>query len=91
MDWIFFIAYVKDEGSNLNAMTIVLKSIMQCEVLNLDENFKSTFLGHVFFKACHHVTIDEKVCKNHIFISIKFAQLDLYKCIIWPKKSINDI
>jgi hypothetical protein len=53
--------------------------------------FQKHFFGHVFFKACHHVTIDEKICKNHIFISIKFAQLDLYKCITWPKKSINGI
>jgi hypothetical protein len=82
---------VKDEGSNLNAMTIVLKSIMQCELLNLDESFKSTFFGHVFSNACHHVTIVEKVCKNLIFISIKFAQLDLYKCITWPKKLRNGI
>ncbi len=28
----------QDEGSNLNAMTIALKSIVKCEVSNLDEN-----------------------------------------------------
>ncbi len=33
------IANVKDEGSNLNTMTITLKSIVKCEVLGLDENF----------------------------------------------------
>jgi hypothetical protein len=33
------IAYVKDEGSNLNTMTITLKSIVKCEVLGIDESF----------------------------------------------------
>ncbi len=33
------VVYVKDEGSNLNTMTIALKSIIKCEVLGLDENF----------------------------------------------------
>jgi hypothetical protein len=29
------IAYVKDEGSNLNIMIIVLKSIVKCEIFGL--------------------------------------------------------
>ncbi len=33
------IAYVKDEGSNLNTMIITLKSIVNCEVLGIDESF----------------------------------------------------
>jgi hypothetical protein len=33
------IAYVKDKGSNLNTMTIALKSIVKCEALGLNENF----------------------------------------------------
>ncbi len=33
------IAYVKDDGSNLNIMTIALKSVTNCELLNLDESF----------------------------------------------------
>jgi hypothetical protein len=37
MDWKEIITYVKDKGSNLNEMTIALKSIMKCEVLGLDE------------------------------------------------------
>ncbi len=32
-------------GSNLNIMTITLKSIMKCEVLGLDESFQSTCSG----------------------------------------------
>ncbi len=34
------IAYVKDEGLNLNTMTIVLKLIIKCEVFGLDESFQ---------------------------------------------------
>ncbi len=34
------ITYVKDEGSNFNAMTNVLKSIIGYECLGLEENFK---------------------------------------------------
>jgi hypothetical protein len=33
------ITYVKDEGSNLNSMTIALKSIVKCKVFGLDESF----------------------------------------------------
>ncbi len=33
------IAYVKDEGSNLNMMTTTLKSIVSCGMLGLKESF----------------------------------------------------
>jgi hypothetical protein len=32
------LAYVKDEGSNLNVMTIILQSIVSYECLGLDES-----------------------------------------------------
>jgi len=44
------IAYVNDEGSNLNTMTIILKSIVKCEILGLDESFQDACFGHVFAK-----------------------------------------
>jgi hypothetical protein len=31
--------YVKDEGSNLNNMTIALKLVVNCEALKLEENY----------------------------------------------------
>ncbi len=31
------ITYVKDDGSNLNNMTIVAKSILSCDVLGLEK------------------------------------------------------
>jgi len=46
------IAYVKNEGANLNAMTTALKFVVDCEVLGLEESFQRTCFGHAFFKAC---------------------------------------
>ncbi len=43
------ITYVKYKRSNLNIMTIVLKSIVRCQLLSLDEGFQGSFFGHVFF------------------------------------------
>jgi hypothetical protein len=67
------IAYVKDEGSNLTIMTITLKWIVKCEVLGLNESFQGICFAYSFFKACQYATIDEKVCKNHWFIFIKYC------------------
>jgi hypothetical protein len=33
------IAYGKDEGFNLNIMTTILKSIVSCDMLGLEESF----------------------------------------------------
>jgi hypothetical protein len=45
------ITYVKDEESNLNVMMIILKSIVTCEVLGLDESFQCTCFGYAFLKG----------------------------------------
>ncbi len=50
------IAYVKDEGLNLNAMIIALKVVVNYECLGLEESFKGTCFGHVFSKACQYGT-----------------------------------
>jgi hypothetical protein len=44
------IYFVKDERSNLNTMTITLKSIVRCEILSLDKRFKGTCFDHVLRK-----------------------------------------
>jgi hypothetical protein len=46
------IAYVKDEGSNLNAMINVLKYVVNCECFGLETSFQGNYSGHVFSKAC---------------------------------------
>jgi hypothetical protein len=67
------IAYVKDEGSNLNAMTIALKVVINYEPVSLKESFQGTCFGHAFSKACQCGTVEKKVCKDLRYVSIKFA------------------
>jgi hypothetical protein len=57
------IAYVKDEGSHFNTMTIALKFVMKCEVLGFNENFQGIFLAMLFLKHVH-VLLLTKNCKN---------------------------
>jgi hypothetical protein len=64
-------AYVKDEGSNLNTMMIVLKSVVKCKVLGLDEIFQGFHFGHAFSKACQYATINKKNCRNFKFVPIR--------------------
>jgi hypothetical protein len=71
------IAYIKDEGSNLNIMIIALKSIVSCDVLGLEKSFQGTCFSYAFSKACQYATIDEKICKDLQYVSIKIAQGDL--------------
>jgi hypothetical protein len=54
------LAYVKNENENLNTMTTILKSIVNCEILGVMEIFKGTCFGHVFFIA-YQYTIVEKI------------------------------
>jgi diacylglycerol kinase family enzyme len=43
------VAYVKDEGANLNAMTTTLNFVVDCEVLGLEDSFQGICFGHAFF------------------------------------------
>jgi hypothetical protein len=81
------IVYVKDEGSNLNAMTIALKVVMNNEFFGLEKSFQGTCFKHVFSKTCQYGTTKEKVCKDLKYVSIKSIQANQQKCITWPKKS----
>jgi hypothetical protein len=85
------IAYVNNEGSNLNIMTIDLKFVMRCEILSLDESYQSTYFSHVFCNACQYVIIDKKDYKNFRFVFVKSTQSYLQKCITCLKKSRKDI
>jgi hypothetical protein len=81
------IIYVKDEGSNLNAMSIVLKVVVNYESFGLGESFQGTCFGHVFSKACQYGITKGKVCKDLKYVSFKSIRANLQKCIIWFKKS----
>jgi hypothetical protein len=71
------LVYVKDEGSYLNTMTTIYKSIVNCETLSMVENVKGTCFVHALLKACQYVTPKEKVCRGFKYISIKFFQKHL--------------
>jgi hypothetical protein len=43
-----FFAHIKDEGSNMNVMTITLNFTVSYESFDLEENFQDTYFGHVF-------------------------------------------
>ncbi len=42
------VAYVKDKGANLNAMTTILKFVMNYEVFGLEESLQGSCFGHAF-------------------------------------------
>jgi hypothetical protein len=71
------LVYVKDERSYLNTVTIIYKSIVNCETLSMVENVKGTCFVHAFLKARQYVTPKEKVCRGFKYISIKFSQKHL--------------
>jgi hypothetical protein len=50
---------MSNEGSNLNNMTTVVKSILSCDVLGLEKSFQGTYFGHAFFKTCQYATTNE--------------------------------
>jgi hypothetical protein len=77
---------VKDEGFNLNSITIALNFVMNYEVLGLKENFQGNYFDLVFSKACQYGTLNDKVYKGLKYVSIKIAQRNLQTCIICPKK-----
>ncbi len=59
------IAYVKDEGSNLKtSMITTLKSVENCNILGLQENFQGSCFGHALSKAYQYATTNEEVCKG---------------------------
>jgi hypothetical protein len=52
------IAYVTNEGFTLNTMTVALKSIISCDILNLAKSFQGSCFNHVFFKAYQYALVD---------------------------------
>ncbi len=62
------LTYVKDEGSIFNVRKIVLKPIVVCECLGLEENFRGFYFDHAFFKACQYVTLDVEI--SNMFLSL---------------------
>ncbi len=62
---------MKDERVNFDIMTMALRIVVNCDILGLEENFNGTCFGHIFSKTCQYAIIEENICKNLKFISIK--------------------
>ncbi len=72
--------YVKDEGTNLNTMTITLKSIVSCEALSAMKSFRGIWFEHAFSKACQYVATKERIFKGlkyvfYLFCSCGFSKM----------------
>lgn len=62
----------EDEGSNLNIMTITLKSIVSCEVLGFGDSFQVIILGmhtlnHVNVPQCMKSLQILEICVYQVF------------------------
>jgi hypothetical protein len=66
--------YVKDEGANLNTMTIALKSTISCETLDVMESFQGTCFEHVFSSVSQYAIVEDFFFKGLKYVSIKSAK-----------------
>ncbi len=64
------IAYVKDEGFNLQTCATALNFIVSCNSLGLLKPFDSLRFGHALSKVCQYAIINEKVFANLNYASI---------------------
>lgn len=65
------LAYVKDEGANLNTMATALKFAVKCKLLEIDEPYHGTCFMQVISKACQYGTNDIVVCLGLTCVSLK--------------------
>jgi hypothetical protein len=82
------LCYVKNEGTNLETMTIALMSIISCEALSLPIPFVGACFGHTLSKTSQYAIKNDKVSKDLGVISIKFAQLLLQAYITWMAQEV---
>ncbi len=65
------IAFVKNEGTNWNAMISTLMFVVSYDIMGLEKVSMEVVWILFFSKACYYGTTKEKVCKDMRFISIK--------------------
>jgi hypothetical protein len=70
------LAYVKDEGSNLQTYANVLNYVVSCVNLAMMEPFDGSCFGHALPKVCHYA-INEKVAQGLSYASIKPTQANI--------------
>ncbi len=71
----------------MNTMTTTLKSIVSYKSLSMMECFQGTYFEHACSKAYQHAIVEERISRGLKYVSFKFAQANLQKCIIWPIQS----
>ncbi len=68
------LGYVQDRASNLKFMTIVLKSVVSCEVLGVTKSFQGPCFGYAFFlRAYEYATTKKRMCMGLKYVPIKSA------------------
>jgi hypothetical protein len=65
------IAYVKDEGSNLNTLTSALTSIVSCSTFQLACPFVRSCFGHVMSKVARYAIDNTKVYAGLLEVNLK--------------------
>jgi len=68
-------------------MTIALKLVVNCDVLDLEKKNWELILVMCFLKHANMQQTYEFFCIGLRYVSIKTTQGDLQMCITWPKKS----
>jgi len=74
------ITCVKDEGANLNIITLALKCVVNCKLVW--KKASKTLVLTMYFPKHTNRRQQKKACKSFKYVSIKFAQFNLQKCII---------
>lgn len=80
------LSVVKDGGANLSTCTKVIRDIVKCEALAVENCFDSTCFSHIMSHLCN-VGLSQDLCGWLFDIDIKHTRSTLQKCIIWTKKS----
>jgi hypothetical protein len=85
LDKFFFtqkiLAYVKDEGSNIQTYANALNYVISCVNLAMMEPFVGSCFGHALSKVCHYPITNEKVAQGLSYASIKTTPGNIWKCI----------
>jgi hypothetical protein len=77
------IAYVRDEGTNLNTFAFTFTRVVFYALLQL----VAPFIGHVMFKACPYATNDNEIGVGMKETNVINAQSDLQKTITYEQRN----
>jgi len=62
--------------------------MISCETFGSNTSFDGVCFGHAMNKVGQYAMYDDKVSKDLMFVSVKFAQTSFQSYITWPKKSV---